>query len=1141
MVRGGWLGLLLVLFLVVPSVSATLTMTCPASAQATHPFTISASDPSATNVSLHWQGKWYMSPGTTASGVVTEGADKQYTRQAYDAVSFDSSGNQIDSATCYVYIDSANFPCSASVSPSSLSLSVGQSGWATVSASDADGLRYVFLGSRVASCYNGGYPPSCSQYFSLSYPNAGTYTVQATAKDQWNNPCEEPATLTVTVTDPCQTSPPDCNDNNPCTTDSCVVVNGQATCSHGNVDDGSLCPTGRCLAGNCVAECNTNGDQRCLASQPPNSEQESFYCPSTSCFSCASGFHWSGSSCVADETCQNPCSDGETRCVNSTSNQTCVQDAAGCWEWSAPAPCPTGETCTGGVCSDPCAGVPNQCSQQGATQCSGSNIETCGQWNGQCLTWNVTTCATPTPYCVESGGSATCEECRNDNDCGAGETCVNHQCSTPAQCESASNCTSNPYDPACSSVACTNGACAYNKANDGQSCADGTGVCNNGACVDCINDADCPTGTTCVQHTCVASCTASPGCATHKPNHAHTTTGRCTTGACYTCDNGFPWNGSACVASCQPSCPSDGAGYACGATIPDGCGGTCSIKGTRCTDDKVCTPKGCATPSVTVTPDPASVVVQVGHRFDIAVNATPAPAGLQASGLDAVGGTLSGRDTTWHVAGVPRHLGTYTLTLKAYGVDGTTLGTTDLSVSVTCDETKECCTPGQTNYDEGAPCTTNGNPGICTANGACTRVCLATSQTGCHENAVTYLDSCGHWGSVKAYCNGTCVENTEGATCEATPPTCTGTYTRFCRDNNIWQRDNGCGQTSLAQTCGPGTCTTTGGIAACTTPGPCDNQPGTIACNQQCVNPLTDRLNCGRCDHTCGRNEQCVQGSCQAIPGCVVICDQNSDCGNDMVCVQAGSCTESRCEPVTPVNLTPTEQANLVQEISQKLVTLKVTMDKTGYDFTADNLGPTPLNINVTANFSKIIAAHAGNLAVNGANYTIKQDDPILIFHIPLDQHATWHVDTGRTLDPTYGQLVTTNITYTTPTLNVNQTLKALTIGLHHEYHDNTTTFTLTLNPNQRLTGLHIPIQIPKCLAQYVNQLNLQGHYRVIKDDPLLVWNFNTLNAPAAITFSINKKISDECAGQLKALAYARKINGPVTPWLAVLRESTTT
>ena len=47
MVRGGWLGILLVfpvLALLVPGVSATLTMNCPASAQATHPFTISATD-----------------------------------------------------------------------------------------------------------------------------------------------------------------------------------------------------------------------------------------------------------------------------------------------------------------------------------------------------------------------------------------------------------------------------------------------------------------------------------------------------------------------------------------------------------------------------------------------------------------------------------------------------------------------------------------------------------------------------------------------------------------------------------------------------------------------------------------------------------------------------------------------------------------------------------------------------------------------------------------------------------------------------------------------------------------------------------------------------------------------------------------
>jgi len=264
----------------------------------------------------------------------------------------------------------------------------------------------------------------------------------------------------------------------------------------------------------------------------------------------------------------------------------------------------------------------------------------------------------------------------------------------------------------------------------------------------------------------------------------------------------------------------------------------------------------------------------------------------------------------------------------------------------------------------------------------------------------------------------------------------------------------------------------------------------------------------------------------------VVVCDQNSDCGDGMVCVQAGSCTESRCEPTQVLVVNESDAAQLVSEFASKLVTVTVKQERTGYRFTATNLAPTPLDVNVTATFSKLLTPTAQKLRVTGADYTVLQDDPILQFPLHLTDTASWSVDVGKILDPSYGQLVTLNITYTPPNLTWNET--PLTLGVTAENTTNGTRVHLTLNPDKNLNGVSVPVRIPKCMAEYASQLQLNGHYTILEEDPLIVWQFDQLTQPVEITFD-TKRISDECLQQLKALAYAKKINGPVNPWLAVL------
>ena len=116
-----------------------------------------------------------------------------------------------------------------------------------------------------------------------------------------------------------------------------------------------------------------------------------------------------------------------------------------------------------------------------------------------------------------------------------------------------------------------------------------------------------------------------------------------------------------------------------------------------------------------------------------------------------------------------------------------------------------------------------------------------------------------------------------------------------------------------------------------------------------------------------------------------------------------------------------------------------------------------------------------------------------------------------------------------------NDTKHALTIGLNSEYDGENTQFHLTLNPSKSLEGVSIPLEIPKCMASRAAEMQLAGDFRVIKDDPLIVWQFDELSKPTDIMFSVAKDIDEECKAQLKAMAIANRVGKPLNPWLAIL------
>lgn len=260
-----------------------------------------------------------------------------------------------------------------------------------------------------------------------------------------NNQCTF-SDMVCTTTDPCNpayceggvcktrafcTTPTD-----KCKTNTCSVVNGQATCTLSNVN---CAETNKCVIGSCsstlgcigtAVDCNDNNPCTADTCEPATG---CVYTPQdcvctcdkadTSCirYTCAKGFCVENSKCIAGELSENGCK---------ANTGTCTEGSG----------CATRETCTDG--GDKCI------------------LASCDSGTGVCTkvakctraTLGITNDLCKTPAC-----NATTGECYNiTTNCGAGDKCTSVACN-PANgiCVSTDNSTSCTDSDACT----TNGIC----------------------------------------------------------------------------------------------------------------------------------------------------------------------------------------------------------------------------------------------------------------------------------------------------------------------------------------------------------------------------------------------------------------------------------------------------------------------------------------------------------------------------------------------------------------------------------------------------------------------------------------------------------------------------------------------------------
>lgn len=258
-----------------------------------------------------------------------------------------------------------------------------------------------------------------------------------------------------------------CDDLNPCTGDLCHVEDGSCSFPH---------DYGKCRQGNDRPKCHPETDGF-------GDHTGNWWCVECDhdddCYSSGNGVCNAG-------VCEYPCVD------NSSCGFPPVCQGGFCTECTADAECPGDEFCENGRCK--------QCNDYITTNCA-SGI--CKRDGYECVDCNNDDdCADG--YCEEQ--SSTCHECTSSDHCGYGFWCGGYVCSNcnnDGECPAGEVCNSS----VCSGAVCSrHEECAANQVCDHGQCADtgggggggcgsdadcATGVCEDGNCKECRDDAAC--------------------------------------------------------------------------------------------------------------------------------------------------------------------------------------------------------------------------------------------------------------------------------------------------------------------------------------------------------------------------------------------------------------------------------------------------------------------------------------------------------------------------------------------------------------------------------------------------------------------------------------------------------------------------
>ncbi|MFO1462508.1 MAG: vWA domain-containing protein [bacterium] len=332
-----------------------------------------------------------------------------------------------------------------------------------------------------------------------------------------------------------------CNDNNPCTNDSCDPST-RLGCKYVPKDcsDGLSCTADSCdsQSGECkhdTASCECTNNSMCNDGNPCTDDVcnlQTFACEhrNDDTNSCGDGLFCNGTESCQTGQCKhsgNPCAGGG-ECADS-----CDETKDSCNDPAGTACTDDGNVCTDNQCNGQgaCVAVNNTASCDDGDKCTEKDLCSGGKCGGTEINCDDGISCTPDSCNPDTGA---CEnptdecECNSDADCNDGNSCTDEYCNEEHECVRSNN--SDPCDDGlfcngkdtCGAGSCsihagdpcaTGGECAdscneeKNSCNDpiGTACTDDGNVCTDnqcngqGACVAVNNTASCDDGDKCTE------------------------------------------------------------------------------------------------------------------------------------------------------------------------------------------------------------------------------------------------------------------------------------------------------------------------------------------------------------------------------------------------------------------------------------------------------------------------------------------------------------------------------------------------------------------------------------------------------------------------------------------------------------------
>jgi hypothetical protein len=206
--------------------------------------------------------------------------------------------------------------------------------------------------------------------------------------------------------------------------------------------------------------------------------------------------------------------------------------------------------------------------------------------------------------------------------------------------------------------------------------------------------------------------------------------------------------------------------------------------------------------------------------------------------------------------------------------------------------------------------------------------------------------------------------------------------------------------------------------------------------------------------------------------------------------------------------------------------------------FTLSNDNPVRTkNIVITETIDKQLTPLASSIT-SPYSFIIIEEDPIIEFNLPFinpydEVELVYSLPIeGVTSSDIHNfiqtQYIIPNISKEEEEEFINQTLQTqenIKIYKDKKEEGNKTTYTNILKPKKVMEDVDVYLNIPKCMAEHVNEIQFEDtNFNVISEDPLIMWHLEEMDGDVDYEYVLDGLIDEDCESEASIIAVARII-----------------